>query len=248
MNDPDRIERDALNPGYKNHLLQKTLQKFEASNLIFDYFFCRQFSNEERWNFIEDFFLGSDNDDLEKKYVGENISNRMDLLKQLRSITPVVSEESCETPDEEGLNFFPPNPNIWYEQSSMLTIETPEGKITRRISEWLMKDPIMLDKVRTKYNLKFSNEVFNIIVSKTRQNKDYFTEARGLKVRIEFKGYTGLVQAIVPYKDKPVEFYKWWCKNEEKVHLTYAEKVQLFLKVIAQEPNALLKKHEKLIS
>lgn len=248
LNDPDRIERDALNPGYKNHLLQKTLQKFEVSNLIFDYFFCRQFSNEERWNFIEDFFLGSDNDDLEKKYVGENISNRMDLLKQLRSITPVVSEESCETPDEEGLNFFPPNPNIWYEQSSMLTIETPKGKITRRISEWLMKDPIMLDKVRTKYNLKFSNEVFNIIVSKIRQNKDYFTEARGLKVRIEFKGYTGLVQAIVPYKDKPVEFYKWWCKNEEKVHLTYAEKVQLFLKVIAQEPNALLKKHEKLIS
>ena len=248
LNDPNRIERDAANAGYKNQLLQKTLQKFEVSNLIFDYFFCRQFSNDERWNFIEDFFLGSDNDDLEKKYIGADISNKMDLLEHLRSITPVVSENSLETSDDEGLNFFPPNPNTWYEQSSMLTIETPEGKTTRRISEWLMKDPVMLDKVRAKYNLKFDNEVFNIMVSKIRQNKEYFTEARGLKVRIEFKGYTGLVQAIVPYKDKPLEFYKWWCKNEEKVCLTYAEKINLFLRVKALKPEALLKEHKKLIS
>lgn len=248
LNDPDRIERDASNVGYKNQLLQKTLQKFEVSNLIFDYFFCRQFSNDERWNFIEDFFLGSDNDDLEKKYIGANISNRMDLLEHLRSITPVVSEESCETADDEGLNFFPPNPNTWYEQSSMLTIETSKGKITRRISEWLMKDPVMLDKVRAKYNLKFSTEVFKIMVSKIRQDKDYFTEARGLKVRIEFKGYTGLVQAIVPYKDKPLEFYKWWCKNEEKVSMTYGEKINLFLRVKALKPEVLLKEHKKLIS
>ena len=106
----------------------------------------------------------------------------------------------------------------------------------------------MLDKVRAKYNLKFSTEVFKIMVSKIRQDKDYFTEARGLKVRIEFKGYTGLVQAIVPYKDKPLEFYKWWCKNEEKVSMTYGEKINLFLRVKALKPEVLLKEHKKLIS
>ena len=35
----------------------KILQKFEVSNQIFDYFFCRKFSNEERLSLIEDFWV-----------------------------------------------------------------------------------------------------------------------------------------------------------------------------------------------
>lgn len=130
----------------------------------------------------------------------------------------------------------------------MLTIETDKGKVTHKISEWLKKNPILLDQVRAKHNLKFSSEVFRIMVSKVRQNTSYFAESRGLNVRIEFKGYPGLVQASLPYKDKPVEFYKWWCKNEDKVYMTIAEKIQLFIRVKALKPDALLKVHEKLIS
>ena len=248
LNDPDRIEKDAKNAVYKNLLLQKTLQKFEVSNQIFDYFFCRQFTNEERWSFIEDFFLGADNDDLEKKYTGTNVSNKMDLLEYLKTINPVIQDASCDIDDDEGLNYFLPNPDVWYDQDSMLTIVTQKGKVTRKISEWLAKDPILLDEIRNKNNLKFRSDVFNILVSKVRQNKSYFTETRGLKVRIEFKGYPGLVQASIPYKDKPLEFYKWWCKNEDKVHLSTAEQIQLFLRVKALKPDALLKKHEKMIS
>lgn len=247
LNDPERIKRDAFNAGYKNLLLQKTLQKFEVSNQIFDYFFCRKFSNEERWNFIEDFFLGADNDVLEKRYTGANVSNDVDLLEFIKTILP---EQTLyiDKADNENLNFFLPNPNVWYTQSTLLTIETDKGKVTHKISEWLKKNPVLLDQVRTKHNLKFSNEVFRIMVSKVRQNTSYFTESRGLNVRIEFKGYPGLVQASLPYKDKPVEFYKWWCKNEDKVYMTIAEKIQLFIRVKALKPDALLKVHEKLIS
>jgi len=228
-------------------LLQKTLQKFEVSNQIFDYFFCRKFSNEERWSFIEDFFLGADNDVLEKRYIGTNISNDVDLLEFIKSILPEQTLIS-DNEDNENLNFFLPNPNVWYTQSTLLTIETDKGKVTHKISEWLKKNPILLDQVRAKYNLKFSSEVFRIMVSKVRQNTSYFAESRGLNVRIEFKGYPGLVQASLPYKDKPVEFYKWWCKNEDKVYMTIAEKIQLFIRVKALKPDALLKVHEKLIS
>lgn len=247
INDPERIKRDAFNAGYKNLLLQKTLQKFEVSNQIFDYFFCRKFSNEERWSFIEDFFLGADNDVLEKRYIGTNISNDVDLLEFLKSILPEQTLIS-DNEDNENLNFFLPNPNVWYTQSTLLTIETDKGKVTHKISEWLKKNPILLDQVRAKHNLKFSSEVFRIMVSKVRQNTSYFAESRGLNVRIEFKGYPGLVQASLPYKDKPVEFYKWWCKNEDKVYMTIAEKIQLFIRVKALKPDALLKVHEKLIS
>ena len=247
LNDPERIKRDAFNVGYKNLLLQKTLQKFEVSNQIFDYFFCRKFSNEERWSFIEDFFLGADNDVLEKRYIGTNVSNDVDLLEFIKTILPEQTLNSDDE-DNENLNFFLPNPNVWYTQSTLLTIDTDKGKVTHKISEWLKKNPVLLDQVRTKYNLKFSSEVFRILVSKVRQNTSYFAESRGLNVRIEFKGYPGLVQASVPYKDKPVEFYKWWCKNEDKVYMTFAEKIQLFIRVKALKPDALLKVHEKLIS
>ncbi|MBR0176082.1 MAG: ATP-dependent DNA helicase RecQ [Bacteroidales bacterium] len=247
LNDPERIKRDAFNAGYKNLLLQKTLQKFEVSNQIFDYFFCRKFSNEERWSFIEDFFLGADNDVLEKRYTGANVSNDVDLLEFIESILPEQTLNN-DNEDNENLNFFLPNPNVWYTQSTLLTIETDKGKVTHKISEWLKKNPVLLDQVRTKHNLKFSSEVFRIMVSKVRQNTSYFTESRGLNVRIEFKGYPGIVQASLPYKDKPVEFYKWWCKNEDKVYMTIAEKIQLFIRVKALKPDALLKVHEKLIS
>ena len=248
LNDPERIMKDANNVGYKNLLLQKTMQKFEVSNSIFDYFFCREFTNGERWDFIEDFFLGADNDDLERRYSGEAITNRTDLLEYVMTIQPLEKEDDMMIEENDNLNVFLPNPNIWYDQSALLTIETETGKKTYKISEWLKKNPVLLDQVRAKYNLKFSSEVFRIMVSKVRQNTSYFTETRGLKVRIEFKGYSGLVQASLPYKDKPLEFYKWWCKNEDKVYLTSAERIQLFIRVKALKPDALLKVHEKLIS
>ena len=246
LNDPERIKRDAFNTGYRNLLLQKTLQKFEVSNQIFDYFFCRKFSNEERWSFIEDFFLGADNDVLEKRYTGANVSNDEDLLEFLKTIHPEQTLNSDDE-DNDNLNFFPPNPNVWYTQSTLLTIETKKGKVTHKIAEWLKIDPFLLEKIKIDYNLKFNSDVYNIMVSKVRQNQTYFAESRGLKMRIEFKGYDGLVPASLPYKDKPLEFYKWWCKNQEKVYLTSFEKIQLFLRVKDIKPDALLKEHAKLI-
>jgi ATP-dependent DNA helicase RecQ len=86
LNDPIRIERDSNNSSYTNSLLTKTLERHYLSNQIFDHFFLRSFSNLERWNFIEDFFLGSDVDSLLENYKGGE-ANNIDIIEQLKKKT-----------------------------------------------------------------------------------------------------------------------------------------------------------------
>lgn len=86
INDPNRIERDSNYSDYSNSLLNKTLERHYLSNQIFDHFFLRSFSNLERWNFIEDFFLGSDVDSLIEKYNGGE-ANKIDIIETLKKKT-----------------------------------------------------------------------------------------------------------------------------------------------------------------
>lgn len=66
-----------------NTLLSKTLDRYDLSNQIFDHFFLRSLSNEERWNFIEEYFLGADVDGLISSYPGGE-SNRLDIVDYLK--------------------------------------------------------------------------------------------------------------------------------------------------------------------
>jgi hypothetical protein len=77
------------------------------------------------------------------------------------------------------------------------------------------------------------------MVSKLKQYPEYFSEALGLKAKIEFPGYTKIVKAIVPYKDNPVEFYKWWKEDTSKVKLTFKEKLELIDKVATLDKRVL---------
>ncbi len=86
INDPNRIERDSNNSHYSNSLLSKTLERHYLSNQIFDHFFLRSFSNTDRWEFIEDFFLGSDVDTLLEKYKGGE-ANNVDIIETLKKKT-----------------------------------------------------------------------------------------------------------------------------------------------------------------
>ena len=84
------------------------------------------------------------------------------------------------------------------------------------------------------------------ISNKLRLNHfEYYRDFMGLRLLIEFPGYTGLVQASVPYNICPVKFYKWWRQNEDKIRLSNKEQITLFLAVERENPKALLKKHKK---
>lgn len=86
INDPNRIEKDSNYSGYSNSLLKKSLDRHNLSNQIFDHFFLRDFSNSERWNLIEDFFLGLDVDHLLDKYKGGEAKN-IDIIETLKKKT-----------------------------------------------------------------------------------------------------------------------------------------------------------------
>ena len=69
-----------------------------------------------------------------------------------------------------------------------------------------------------------------------------------LRVTVEgIKGFPTEVKAFVPYNEAPVQFYKWWLKNQEKVVMSFAEKIKLFRTVDRLDSKALIKAHKELI-
>jgi hypothetical protein len=96
--------------------------------------------------------------------------------------------------------------------------------------------------------IKLDKEVFGILRSKLVANHpEYVKDSLGLRKRIQFKGYEGMVQAIVPYSADPLEFYKWWCQNPDEVFLGLKERIELFDKVYMDKPSILKAEHRKLI-
>jgi len=247
INDPNRIERDSNNPHYTNSLLAKTLERHSLSNHIFDHFFLRTFTDNERWDFIEDFFLGSDVDVLLNKYKGGPVNN-VDIIEMLKNNELFPDDIPLESDENTNVNIFHPNTKMYYFMKDLLTIVNEKGTKTRRVSEWLKNDPISFDIVRRQYKLKLNKEVFELLVSKLRAgHPEYFKDTLGLKARIEFRGYPRPVQAAVPYSNNPVEFYKWWCSNPNSIEMTLEEKIRLFDKVYITEPTVLKKEHKRTI-
>lgn len=248
INDPLRIERDSNHNNYNNTLLSKTLERHHLSNQIFDHFFLRSFSNDERWDFVEDFFLGSDVDILLDKHKGGDVNN-LNLIDFLTNNSIPVETKATNLDEKNNIHIFKPNSDSFYNQNNLLTIENGKDLRTMKISEWLNEDPILFDKVRKEYNLNIDNKVFEILVSRLKNHHfDYFKNSLGLNMRIEFKGFDKPVKAIVPFKDKPVEFYKWWCDNKEQIKMTFQEKIMLFDKVHLLKPSVLEVEHLKMIN
>ena len=248
INDPSRIERDSNNSSYSNSLLSKTLERHDLSNQIFDHFFLRSFTNADRWDFIEDFFLGSDVDLLLDKYKGGDASN-IDIIEALKktdlSVTEVLLEGKCDY----NVNIFYPDSEKYYFLDNPLTISNENGIRTKKVSEWLSEDPLAFDIVRKTTPFQVNKDVFDILISRLNaHHPGYVKKVLGLKLKIEFKGYSKLVHAIVPYNTKPVEFYKWWCSNKEDIVMTLDEQTKLFIKVYRLKPSVLKSEHKKLIN
>jgi hypothetical protein len=248
INDPLRIERDSNNNNYTNTLLSKTLERHHLSNQIFDYFFLQSFSNDERWDFVEDFFLGSDVDVLLDKHKGGE-ANNLNILEFLNNNSTPISSEATDLDEKNNIHIFLPNAESFYNSSNLLTIEKEQGPKTMKISKWLTDDPIALDKVRKEFKLKIDSKIFEILVSKLKAyHFEYFRNSLGLNIRIEFKGYETQVKASTPYVEKPLDYYKWWCDNKDQVTMTFQEKLILFDKVYNLKPNLLKAEHLKVLN
>ena len=243
INDPLRIQND-VNSKYENILLKKTMKRHSSSTELFDHFFLHAFDNVERWNFIEDFFLGASNDDLLDKYPGTE-KGHIDIIKHLKlNHKHQTTEDNGHNDVNTILNIFTPVENDFYTNGRLLTI----GEETKTTLNWVREDPVEFDKIRRKYSLRIEGATMSKLTKILQvEHFEYLRDLFGLRLRINFPGYDSEVEAKVVYDDDPVKFYKWWKKNMEKVYLTKKDMLLLFIRVNDKEPSALLKAHKEIL-
>lgn len=239
LNDPRRIEKDSKNDQYKNSILESVKNRHKVSCELFEHFFTNYFSNEKRWDFVEDFFLGMSNDDLFEKYSGK-IVNHIDILEYLKNNKSVVPQyivnENAGMLHQETL--FLPKTNGFYNKDNLLTI----GHQTKKVKRWLIDDPVALHKTIEEYELVIESDDFRVLTSKLRAEYfEYYRDFMRLNLLIDFPGYDNMVKASIPYKDSPVKFYKWWRKHKKDVTMSFSEKIILFLAVDKESPKTLVK-------
>lgn len=245
LNDPRRIEKDSTNIKYSNVILESVKNRHKVSCDIFEHFFTRYFSNDKRWDMIEDFFLGMSNDELFDKYPG-GTTNHVNILDYLSQNKQDVVFNTDFVPSETSHNaeLFKPKENGFYNGDSILTI----GRYTKPVKKWVTDDPVSLHRIMTEYNINIEKEYYTVLMNRMQLNYfPYYRDFMGLKLLIKFPGYDSSVQASVPYKDNPVKFYKWWKSHLNEITLSYAEKIKLFLEVEKRDIKVLNKKHKALI-
>ena len=161
INKPSRIEYEANNKNYSNTLLNKSLDRYHISNQIFDHFFLRNFSNEERWDFVEEYFLGENANALLSKFNG-NDDNKLDIIDYLKEHALIYTE----TKKQNSTIYFEPNPDKVYNQFDNLTLTKDDVKVTSQVFDWINQDPVFLDQAKIKNRLKFDKKVSAILDSK----------------------------------------------------------------------------------
>lgn len=247
INDPERIRIDSEDLSYRNDLLNRTIKRHEISNEIFDYFFTNSLTNKDRWDFIEEFFLGATNEELFEQFPESANRNHVDIIKYIVDNAGRLEQERKEVvKNKESFTDFPPRKDGWYDRNNILTIENR----TMTVGNWIITDPVSLDETCRKNNLRLSKSEFETLMIQLRRNHyEYYKEIMGLNLLIEYKGYEGRVPALVPYSNDPVGFYKWWSKKEnaETVTLSKIDIYKLLIKVYEMAPSALLTKHKRLI-
>ena len=152
----------------------------------------------------------------------------------------------------EEIANFPLNPEKVYSSMDELTLDTDEGPLTMKMGVWINFDPVRIHKmiVREKVLKVDEFEVLNPLVSKLRRaDPDYFKRFTGLRLVIDYPGYSSGIMAKIPFENDPVGFYKWWRKgkHEDKVLLSLPLQVQLFQKVAIMDPKMILKKDLELL-
>lgn len=149
-------------------------------------------------------------------------------------------------------NLFPLDSEKIYFSMDELTLETEDGPKTLRMGAWLNYDPVRIHKliIKEKVLQVDTFEVLNPLVSKLRRaDPEYYKRFMGLRLVIDYPGYSTGILAQIPYENDPVGFYKWWRKgrHEDKVYLSFGNQFKLFQKVYMMDPRMILKKDLEII-
>ncbi len=142
---------------------------------------------------------------------------------------------------------YPLDPAKVYFSADDLTLEGDQGPQTLKMGVWISVDPVRIHRmiVKEKVLQVDEMEVLRPLESKLRRaDPDYYKRFVGLKLVIDYPGYSSGIVASIPFENDPVGFYKWWRKggHEDKVYLSLGRQVQLFQKVARMDPRIILKR------
>lgn len=149
-------------------------------------------------------------------------------------------------------DIYPLDSGKVYYSMDELSLETEDGLKTMKMGVWINFDPVRIHRmiVREKSLQVDDIEVLNPLVSKLRRaDPEYFKRYMGLKLVIDYPGYSTGIVASIPFETDPVGFYKWWRKgkHEDKVYLSLGNQVRLFQKVSMMDHKLILKKDLEII-
>lgn len=244
VNNPDRVRKDSYDSGYSNILFDRTKEKHKVSTEIMNYFFTHAYTNEERWDFIEDFFLGDNNEELIRKYPGGEIK-RVDVVEVLRGKEVQKIDVSSIKGVTDGAMTYPPRSGT-YNPKDHLTLEIDGQPVTYTIQGWIDNDPLTLHKaVRAKVIYVHTGSVYHRLMNVIEKyHPEYYTKLLGLNKKLQILGHREPVIASLLMREDPIKFYKWWVSHRSELHIPTRERVWLLDKVTKADP-ALLKRPDK---
>lgn len=249
INDPEKIRFDSLNKDYRNSLYESTKEKHLVSNDIFNHFFTRSFTNEQRWDFIEDFFLGENNEELIRKYPGEDMKkiNIIDVVRH--EVVRVKKSRSSNSSSQGTVLYFPRSGT--YHQKDHLTLKIGNKNVTKTVKDWIETAPLSLhDCIKRKMIYVNPDNVYKPLMNRIRRYyPDEYNKILGTNKLIQFHGYDTPVMAKSVMENQPVKFYRWWKlkENRDSVYLSKIEQIILFNKVNLEAPSLLSKDDKELL-
>ncbi|MBK6371540.1 MAG: hypothetical protein IPF64_17475 [Flavobacteriales bacterium] len=86
LNDPRKVIYDSRNPNYSNILRRTCIAGTMSASIYSSISSCEKCQMRERWNFVEDYFLGKEVDDLLEHYPGEDPQLAINIIDQLPRI------------------------------------------------------------------------------------------------------------------------------------------------------------------
>jgi hypothetical protein len=248
LNDPRKVIYDAHNPKYSNILLEDVHRRHHVSVDIFKHFFLRDLSDDERWNFVEDYFLGKEVDELLEHFPGRDPEPVSDVVALLPQRVTKPAPVAAPAPKKGGFMSFPPMPARKYSGKDLLTLNVGNDPVTKTITQWIKDNPILLAEARDAYRLRLDSESYRVLESIVNADPDYTRRKKGFEHLVKITDSGELKPARSHFMGAPLKFYRWYCDHSKELALSTKDKIELFETVFNRDRSALLAKHKAFLN
>ncbi|MBK6881356.1 MAG: hypothetical protein IPH05_00125 [Flavobacteriales bacterium] len=185
LNDPRKVIYDSRNPNYSNILWRTCIAGTMSASIYSSISSCEKCQMRERWNFVEDYFLGKEVDGLLEHYPGEDPQLAINIIDQLPRIeTQTTSTGPRERSGQTPIS-FPPLAGRKYSAKDLITLSVGGEVVTRSIGQWIKVDPVVLARARDAHKFQLDHDSYRVLESIAGQNEEYRKKRDGFEYPIK---------------------------------------------------------------